>query len=182
MTASLIPNARQQFEDITGVPLVGGAVYFYESGTLIPKDTWQDAAQTILNTNPVILDARGQATIYGQGSYRQILEDAAGNTIWDGDIEEFGATIFGAQLTIAASTTTDLGIVASNNILITGTAMINSFGTSATLANPVYLVQFAGICTLTYNATSLIIPGAANLTTTAGAYALLQFINTFGYW
>lgn len=182
MTASLIPNAKQQFVDINGSPLVAGAVYFYERGTLIPKDTFQDAAQTILNTNPVILDSRGQATIYGQGAYRQILEDAAGNTIWDGDIEEFGATIFGAQLTIAASTTTDLGTIASNNILITGTATINSFGTSATLANPVYVVEFAGINTITYNATSMILPGAANITTAAGDSALLQFINTFGYW
>ena len=84
MTATLLPNARQTFVDINGKPLVSGAVYFYLVGTLIPKDTWQDAAQSLLNTNPVILDSRGQATIYGSGSYRQVLQDSRGNTIWDG--------------------------------------------------------------------------------------------------
>lgn len=182
MTASLIPNAKQQFLDISGNPLVGGSVYFYQSGTLIPKDTFQDAAQTTLNTNPVILDSRGQATIYGSGSYRQILQDSAGNTIWDGDIEEFGATIFGAQLSLAAAGTTDLGSVASNNILITGASTITSFGTSALLANPTYLVEFGGINTIVYNSTSMVLPGAANITTAAGDSALLQLTSTLGYW
>lgn len=183
MTASLVPNARQQFVNINGAPLVGGSVYFYVSGgSLVPKDTWQDAAQTILNTNPVILDSRGQATIYGSGAYRQIVNDADGNLIWDGEIEEFGATIFGAQLTLAGGTTTDLGSVASNNILITGASTITSFGLSASLQNPTYLVEFGGVNTIVYNATSLIIPGAANLTTAAGDSALLQFISALGYW
>ncbi len=84
MTATLLPNARQQFVDLNCNPLVAGRVYFYVAGTLIPKDTWQDASQTILNTNPVVLDSRGQATIYGSGTYRQVLQDSRGNTIWDG--------------------------------------------------------------------------------------------------
>ncbi len=84
MTATLLPNARQQFIDINGKPLTGGYVYFYVVGTLIPKDTWQDSAQTLLNTNPVVLDSRGQAVIYGSGNYRQVLQDSRGNTIWDG--------------------------------------------------------------------------------------------------
>lgn len=84
MAATLLANARQQFIDINGNPLVGGFVYFYVVGTLIPQDTWQDSAQTLLNTNPVVLDSRGQATIYGSGTYRQVLQDSRGNTIWDG--------------------------------------------------------------------------------------------------
>ena len=85
MTATLLPNARQTFVDINGKPLVSGFVYFYVVDTLIPKDTWQDSGQTTLNTNPVVLDSRGQATIYGSGSYRQVLTDSLGNTIWDGE-------------------------------------------------------------------------------------------------
>ena len=85
MTATLLPNARQQFFDLNGNPLVAGLVYFYQANTLIPKDTWQESSQTNLNTNPVVLDSRGQATIYGSGSYRQVLTDARGNTIWDGN-------------------------------------------------------------------------------------------------
>lgn len=83
MAASIIPNAKQQFIDINGNPLVGGTVGMYVVSTLTPKDTWQDAAQGVLNTNPIILDARGEAQIYGNGNYRQILSDSLGNLIWD---------------------------------------------------------------------------------------------------
>lgn len=63
--------------------LAGGTVGFYIPGTLSIKQTWQDAGETILNTNPVALDANGCALIYGSGAYRQILKDSLGNTVWD---------------------------------------------------------------------------------------------------
>ena len=83
MSASLLPNGKQQFEDINGKPLVAGTVGMYVPATLVPKNTWQDAKQTILNTDPIILDSRGQAIIYGAGVYRQIVKDSNGNLIWD---------------------------------------------------------------------------------------------------
>ncbi len=82
-TASIMPNGKNQFIDINGDPLVGGTVTFYEPGTLVLKDTWQDDAQSILNTNPIVLDSRGQAIIYGYGIYRQRVKDSLGNLIWD---------------------------------------------------------------------------------------------------
>jgi hypothetical protein len=83
MTATLLPNAKQQFLDTNGRPLAGGQVYFYIPNTSTFKSTWQDAGKTILNTNPVILDSRGQAVIYGDGQYRQVVYDVHGNLIWD---------------------------------------------------------------------------------------------------
>lgn len=83
MPAVLLPNAKVQFEDINGKPLVGGTVGMYVPGTLTAKTTWQDAAKTIANIDPIVLDARGQAIIWGSGTYRQILKDSAGNLIWD---------------------------------------------------------------------------------------------------
>lgn len=79
----LLPNGKQQFTDNAGRPLLGGKVYFYSVGTQTPKDTYKDAAETVLNTNPVILDARGSASIYGTGPYRQVLRDVFGVQIWD---------------------------------------------------------------------------------------------------
>lgn len=79
----LLPNGKQQFIDINGNPLVGGKIFTYEVGTSTPKLTYQDAAETIPNTNPVIADARGQAGIYGSGQYRQVLKDSLDNLIWD---------------------------------------------------------------------------------------------------
>ena len=83
MVAVLLPNGKQQFIDINGAPLVGGTVGMYRPNTLIYKNTWKDAGATILNTNPIILDSRGQAIIYGIGVYRQIVRDSLGNLIWD---------------------------------------------------------------------------------------------------
>lgn len=80
---SLLPNAKQQFADQFDVPLAGGLVYFYIPGTNTLKSTWQDPALTIPNSNPVQLDAGGYAVIWGSGSYRQVVTDSNGVTIWD---------------------------------------------------------------------------------------------------
>ena len=83
MTAFLLSNAEQVFLDNNGVPLALGTVGMFIPNTMTPKATWQDAAQATLNTNPINLDSAGRAIIYGNGTYRQIVNDALGNTIWD---------------------------------------------------------------------------------------------------
>lgn len=83
MTA-LLPNAQQQFLDSNGAPLAGGSVYFYVVGTTTPKTTYQNQALTVPNTNPVVLNAAGRATIWGNGNFRQVVNDVNGNLIWDG--------------------------------------------------------------------------------------------------
>jgi hypothetical protein len=83
MGVSQLPNGKQQFIDSNGAPLVGGTVGMYVPATLTPKSTWQDIGQSVLNQNPLTLDARGQALIYGSGTYRQIVKDVLGNLIWD---------------------------------------------------------------------------------------------------
>lgn len=182
MTATLLPNGKQQFIDINGNPLVNGTVEFYVQATLTPKDTWQNSGQTILNTNPVVLDSRGQAIIYGSGVYRQIVKDEDGNTIWDQLTASNIAGTFGAEQAIASNTTTDLGTLSSNNALITGTTTITSFGTSALLANPFYVVRFSSSLTLTYNGTSMILPNGVDITTQPNDMALFEFMNVLGYW
>ena len=83
--AQQIANGKQQFIDGNGAPLAGGSVAFYSPGTLNPVNTWQDSGLTVLNANPVTLDANGMASIWGVGStqYRQIVKDVLGNTVWD---------------------------------------------------------------------------------------------------
>lgn len=91
--SQLLPNGKQQFIDINGKPLVGGTVTTYLVGTSTPNPTWQDPAQTILNTNPVVLDARGQCVMYGTGSFRQVVNDVASNLIWDQVVTDPGGTL-----------------------------------------------------------------------------------------
>lgn len=76
-------NGEQTFVDSVGVPLAGGTVKFYVPNTSTLKATYKDAAGSMLNTNPVVLDSAGRAIIWGSGTYRQVVKDASGNSIWD---------------------------------------------------------------------------------------------------
>lgn len=243
--ATLLPPGKVTFTDANGKPLAGGTVAFYLPNTTTPKQTWQDAGQTVLNPNPVKLDSAGRATIYGSGAYRQIVKDGAGNLIWDqltadtsssqiawggtstgtanaqsvsatnftsadGQIVGFiagftntgpttvvangsapipvlvdgqsgsvslsgqeirqgaailliydasrgafhlatgagGAFGFGAQQSLPAANVTDLGLIPTHNVLITGGATITSFGSSADPNIPLFAVTFGGSSTL----------------------------------
>lgn len=76
--------------------------------------------------------------------------------------------VYAAEAAIASASTTDLASGSSNLVSISGTVTITSFGSNATTTNPIYRGRFLGILTLTHNATSLILPGGANITTAAG--------------
>lgn len=71
-----------------------------------------------------------------------------------------------AEVTVASAATTDLGAAASTNVYISGVTTITSFGTGA--AGIVRRCRMAGVLTLTHNATSLVLPGGASITTAAG--------------
>lgn len=74
------------------------------------------------------------------------------------------------QVNVASAGTCDIGAAAAQRVQITGTTTITSFGT---VANELRFVTFAGALTLTHNATSLILPGGANITTAAGDSGIL---------
>ena len=76
-----------------------------------------------------------------------------------------GSSLRTQTTTVASAGTTDIGATASQRISVTGTTTITSFGT---VPNQLRFVTFAGALTLTHNATTLILPGGANITTTAG--------------
>lgn len=80
-------NPKTQFTSTTGVPLVNGTLTVYAAGTTTPSDTWQDSALTVLNTNPITLDARGEALVWldSAKTYKFLLKDAAGATAWTVD-------------------------------------------------------------------------------------------------
>ena len=80
-----------------------------------------------------------------------------------------GALNWSATQTIASATTTDIGAATSNSVIVSGTTTITGLGTIAAGAERV--VQFSGALTLTHNATSLILPGGASITTAAGDVA-----------
>lgn len=76
----------------------------------------------------------------------------------------------GVEADIASAATTDIGVQNTNFLRITGTTTITSFGTN--YRGPRF-VRFAGALTLTHNASTLILPTGANITTAAGDRAII---------
>lgn len=87
----------------------------------------------------------------------------------------------GGSLTVS-STAPNLGGATepAAAVSISGTTTITSFGTNA-LNGQFFFVTFQGVLTLTYNATSFILPGKANITTAAGDMSIWQYLGS-GNW
>lgn len=86
---------------------------------------------------------------------------------------------FSGPVTLASAATTDIGGQNSLAVEISGTTGITSLGTSY---NGPRFVRFTGALLLTNNATTLILPGAANITTAAGDYAIFMPKSTSDGW
>jgi len=85
----------------------------------------------------------------------------------------------GGSATVASASTVDLSTTWASLVNITGTTAITAFGTLP--AGITKTLVFGGVLTLTYNATSLLLPGAANITTAAGDVAVMKSLGS-GNW
>lgn len=86
MSAYLSGVPKLQFFDTDGNPLVGGRLYTYAAGTTTPLATYTSASGATPNTNPIILDARGEANVWlASSNYKFVLKDADDVTIWTVD-------------------------------------------------------------------------------------------------
>lgn len=74
----------------------------------------------------------------------------------------------GGAGSIASAGTTDLWSVPQSYVTVSGTTTITQLSTSASVLGTQKNVVFSGSLTLTYNATSLILPGGINIITQAG--------------
>jgi hypothetical protein len=140
-----------QVLDEDGNPLSGGKVYTYEAGTLTPLATYADYNQVAMNTNPIILDAAGEASVWWSTSlYKVVVADA--NDVVLQTVDDFGVPSsgssgggsgggFGAATEIASATTVDLGSVSSHLAVVTGTTPTTSFGSSASIDAPIYRIR-----------------------------------------
>jgi hypothetical protein len=81
-TGYLLGSPKFYAQDVNGNPLVGGKLYSYRPGTSTAKATYSDSGLTTANTNPIVLDARGEASVYLNGATKLVLKDSAGATIW----------------------------------------------------------------------------------------------------
>jgi hypothetical protein len=103
--ASLLFDPNPQFCDPNGKPYAGGSLATYIAGTSTPKTTWYEHTGTAANSNPIILDSAGRCIMFGDGEYRLVLKDAAGNLVFD----QYSTTIVSAAMepVVAAPTLPD---------------------------------------------------------------------------
>lgn len=80
---------------------------------------------------------------------------------------------------IASASTVNIGAATSSNLRVTGTTTITAFDTIR--SGITKTLRFAGALQLTYNATSMILPGAGNITTAANDVGVFQSLGS-GNW
>jgi hypothetical protein len=86
MTTYISPQPKLQFLDNNGAPLSGGKVYTYAAGTTTPLTTYTDYTGSTANSNPVILDSRGECSIWlGTSSYKFKLTTSTDVEVWTVD-------------------------------------------------------------------------------------------------
>ncbi len=96
----------------------------------------------------------------------QVYQQSAVNLNFSGRLNHAKGAV------IPSNATVDLNSVAGNLVHVAGTTTVTSFGT-ASQAGIQRWVIFDGVLALTYNASTLLIPGNTTLTTAAGDSALV---------
>ena len=123
--ATIAPQPKLQFFDANGDPLVGGKLYSYIAGTTTPQATYTDESGSTANTNPVILDSRGEASVwFGTGVYKLALKTAADVDVWT--VDNIGSDVSVADLAIGIQAW--LGTPTSANLRA---AMVDETGSGA---------------------------------------------------
>jgi hypothetical protein len=103
-TTSLSPTPKLQFFDLNGDPLSGGLLYTYAAGTTTPLASYTDSTGNFANTNPIVLDSRGEANVWLSGAiYKFALYTSAGVLIWT--VDNINGSTFASNATGDGTTT-----------------------------------------------------------------------------
>ncbi|MGI9142225.1 MAG: hypothetical protein ACR2IJ_03440 [Fluviibacter sp.] len=147
--ASLSPPPKLQFFGSDGLPLVGGKLYTYAAGTTTPLASYTDHTGVTENTNPVILDSNGEASVWlpDTTSYKYVLKTADDVTLYTVDYISVPVTTnsFASPPVIGSGTPNAATFTTLN---VTGAAIFES---TADFTDPVTFdstVEIAGKLTL----------------------------------
>jgi cytoskeletal protein CcmA (bactofilin family) len=146
MNVALLPDPFSQFFDNDGAVLAGGKLFSYAAGSTTPQATYTDSTGTSANTNPVILDSSGRASVWLAGlTYKLVLQDASGVQIWSQDgvssvslaqlqaNDSFASITVSGDATIGGNLTVDGTITAASGEY-TGTLTVDGNLTAASAA------------------------------------------------
>jgi hypothetical protein len=103
-TTFLSPTPKLQFFDLNGAPLSGGLLYTYAAGTTTPLASYTDSTGLIANTNPIVLDSRGEANVWLSGDiYKFALYTSVSVLIWT--VDNINGSTFASNATGDGTTT-----------------------------------------------------------------------------
>lgn len=176
------------------VQVVTNKTIDFDENTLIgvaPLDSPAMTGAPTAPTAPVGTDTTQVATTAYVVAERSAVATLTNKTLIDATLSSptlTGATLSGtttllgalneaATVTVASAATVNLGEVAANSVIITGTTTITSFGAAPVGSRR--LVVFAGDLTLTHSG-HLVLPGAKNVKVKAGDAA--EFLRTSTGW
>jgi Domain of unknown function (DUF4183) len=106
-TTSLAPTPKLQFFDANGAPLAGGLLYTYAAGTTTPLATYTDSTGVSANTNPIVLDSRGEANVWlGAAIYKFALyTSVASGSVLIWTVDNINGSTFSSNATGDGTTT-----------------------------------------------------------------------------
>ena len=140
--AVLSPLPKMQFFSTAGVPLVGGKLYTYAAGTTTPLATYTSQSGATANTNPIILDSRGEANVWlSSAAYKLKLTTPADVEIWTvdnvGSGDQFGTSQFLSG--VSGSDTITATVTSPNFTAYTAGQMFNFVAVAANTTTSVTL-------------------------------------------
>jgi hypothetical protein len=119
MAGSLFYNPKPHFETSAGLLASGYKLFFYVPSTTTKKDTYTTSGLSVANSNPIVLNSRGESTndIYLNGAYKVVLATSTasdppsgGDIIWTVD----NVTSLN-QLTTTSTKTSNYTVTTSDN-------------------------------------------------------------------
>lgn len=119
-----LTSPKMQFFDNSGRLLAGGKLLTKEVGGGADKATYSDALLASPNTNPVILNARGEASVHAAAgeSFWLRLTDASDVTIWTADNQTLPGTEVDVGQTLYPRTAAEIaaGVTPTNYLYAPG--------------------------------------------------------------
>ena len=105
-TLSALWPVVQQYQNKNGTILTGGKIYIYYQGRTALATTYHDEAGTVVNSNPVLLDNNGRATVFANTIYAYTIVVC----------DYYGKELFSQDITLhdAISTAKDVMVIGSN--------------------------------------------------------------------
>jgi hypothetical protein len=105
--ATISPQPKLQFFTANGEPLSGGKLYTYAAGTTTPLATYTDEGGLTPNANPVILNSRGEASVWlDNANYKFKLTSSTDVEIWT--VDDIDGSAPASLAALAASTGSSL--------------------------------------------------------------------------